>query len=401
MRRLASGLLVAMAAVFLGASAGLRHWTWLAYVRAFAEAAMVGACADWFAVTALFRRPLGLPIPHTAIIPRKKQRIGRALGEFIADNFLTEVVLDQRLRQMELARWGGDWLLRPANAHRLARRLALLAPELLASGPAGALGELAGSAVLAAARAAPAAAIAARLLSGLASEGRTQAIIERLVEMLGGYIVDNQAAIEAKVVEHSPRWLPGWVDRKLAARISDGLRQTLEEMRAPDHPWRRDLHERLESLIERLRSDGELQATLEAWKIRLLADARLKSQGGELWAAVQARFSRELLADRRLLADQLERALTAVGAWLVNDAAAQARLNTLGRSLAIGVLSPRRADIARFIAQVVDSWDTQSVVDKLELQFGRDLQFIRINGTLVGGLAGLAIFAAARALGLE
>jgi uncharacterized membrane-anchored protein YjiN (DUF445 family) len=401
MRRMATGLLLAMAVVFVGASLGPREWAWLAYVRAFAEAAIVGACADWFAVAALFRRPLGLPIPHTAVIPRKKQRIGHALGAFIADNFLTEPVLDERLRQMEVARWGGDWLLRPPNANRLARRLALVAPDVLASGPAGALGELAGSAGLAAARAAPAAPIAASLLSGLSSEGRTQAVIERAVEMLGGYITANQASIEAKVAEHSPGWLPGWVRRKLAAKISDGLKQTVEEMRAADHPWRRDLRERVETLIDRLRTDPKLQEKVEAWKLRLLADERLKTQGGELWEAVLARFSAELLADRRRLTEQLERALTSVGAWLINDGAAQGRLNTLGRSMAIGVLAPRRADIGRFIAQVVDSWDTRSVVDKLELQFGRDLQFIRINGTVVGGLVGLAIFAAARALGLK
>jgi uncharacterized membrane-anchored protein YjiN (DUF445 family) len=405
MRRIATGLLAVMAVVFVLASLARARWPEhalaLGYVRAFAEAGMVGACADWFAVTALFRHPFGLPIPHTAIIPRNKARIGQALGGFIADNFLTEPVLQDKLRQIELAGWGGDWLSNPRNARRLATRIAHLAPEILGSGPAGAVGELAGSAALAAARATPAAPLAAGALSALWSEGRAQVLVERAVEMLAGYLAEHPDAIRERVVEQAPKWLPKWVDRMLADRIGEGLLKTLEEMRDPAHPWREQLHGAVMHLVQRLREDPVLQARVEGFKLRLLADPRLKAQAGELWTGIEARLAAELAADRHGLAEQLQRALLGVGAWLSADTAAQTRLNTLGRNLATGVIAPHRAEIGRFVAQVVAGWDARNVVDKLELQVGRDLQYIRINGTLVGGLVGLIIFAASRALGLE
>lgn len=405
MRAIATGLLVLMAVVFLLASLGRVRWPEhalaLGYLRAFAEAGMVGACADWFAVTALFRHPFGLPIPHTGIIPRNKDRIGQALGGFIADNFLTEQVLQDKLRQIELAGWGGDWLSNPRNARRLATRVAHLAPEILRSAPAGAVGELAGSAALAAARATPAAPLVAGTLNALWSEGRAQVLVERAVEMLAGYMAEHPDAIRDRVVEQAPKWLPKWVDRMLADRIGEGLFKTLEEMRDPAHPWREQLHGAVMHLIQRLREDPVLQARVESFKLRLLADPRLKAQAGELWAGMEARLGAELAADRHGLAEQLQRAFLGVGAWLSSDTAAQARLNTLGRNLATGVIAPHRAEIGRFVAQVVAGWDARNIVDKLELQVGKDLQYIRINGALVGGLVGVLIFAASQALGLE
>jgi uncharacterized membrane-anchored protein YjiN (DUF445 family) len=405
MRIIATGLLALMAAVYLAANLGRARWPGLApalaYVSAFAEAGMVGACADWFAVTALFRHPFGLPIPHTAIIPRNKVRIGEALGGFLADNFLTEAVLEDKLRQLEVARWGGGWMLAPGNARRLARRIAVVLPDVLASTPPGALREVAGSAALAAARATPAAPVAAGLLSALWSEGQAQALAERAIQMFGGYIADHQGMIAEKVAAQSPKWLPGWVDRKLAAKVSEGLVTTLQEMRDPSHPWREELKAAVETLIERLRSDEGLQAQVEALKLRLLTDPRLRSQGAELWSGLEARIGAELAADRRQLADQLQRAIQATGEWLANDAAAQSQLNALGRSLATKVLAPRRHEIGRFVATVVAGWDASSVTKKLELQIGKDLQYIRINGTLVGGLVGLVLFALSQAMGFN
>jgi uncharacterized membrane-anchored protein YjiN (DUF445 family) len=399
MQMIATGLLVLMAVVFGLASLGTARWPALAYLRAFAEAGMIGGCADWFAVTALFRRPLGLPIPHTGIIPQNKDRIGAALGGFIAENFLTEAVLQDKLRQLEVARWGGDWLSRPQNARKLARRLAMVLPEVLTSGPPGAIGALAGSAALAAARATPAAPLVASVIGGLWNEGRAQALADAGVEMLGGYIAAHEATIREKVAEQSPKWLPKWVDRMLAEKVSDGLLKTVQEMRDPAHPWREELSSAVTGFVERLRSDPQLRAEVEGLKQRLLADPRLTAQGAELWAGVEARIGAELAADRSGLAAQLQRAIQALGDWLVSDTVAQDRLNALGRSLATGVLAPRRHDIGRFVAQVVADWDAKNIVDKLELQVGRDLQYIRINGALVGGIVGLALFAAARALG--
>jgi uncharacterized membrane-anchored protein YjiN (DUF445 family) len=400
MQIVATGLLVLMALVFVAASFGQARWPALAFVRAFAEAGVAGACADWFAVTALFRRPFGLPIPHTAIIPRNKTRIGAALGAFIADNFLTEAVLQERLRQLELARWGGRWLADARNARRLAIRIAAVLPELLTSGPPGAMAELSGSAALAVARAAPAAPICAGVLDALLYDGRAQALVERAIEMLGRYIAEHQDDIDKAVVEQAPKWLPRWIDRKIAAKVGEGLGKTVRDMADPGHPWRQQLHQAVEAFASRLRSDAALQAQAEAIKLKLLADPRLRAQGSELWAGLEARIGAELGADRRVLAGQLERAIQAVGRWLAEDKAAQAELNSLGRAVVTYVIAPRRHKIGRFVAQVVASWDAASVADKLEVQVGKDLQYIRVNGTLVGGLVGLVIFTIAHLFGL-
>ncbi|HZL00878.1 MAG TPA: DUF445 domain-containing protein [Caulobacteraceae bacterium] len=400
MRLVATGLLVLMAGVFVAASLGARAWSGLPYVRAFAEAGMVGACADWFAVTALFRRPLGLPIPHTAIIPRNKARIGQALGGFIADNFLTVAVLEGKIAELELARWGGAWLGRRHNAERLARRLAALLPGLIGALPPGALREAAASGALALIRRAPAAKLASIALAAVWSDGRAQRLLDRGIDALATWVGERKPQIQAKVSEHSYRWLPRWIDRVIAEKIASGLIDIVEEMRDLDHPWRRELRIAVEGYIERLANDPDLGDRAEAFKLRLLADASLSEHAGVLWSEIETLLASPALDDDGVISGRLTDLIVAVGRWLDANQGAQRQLNGWARMFVRRVVAPRRHQIGLFIAQVVASWDTRNVVDKLELQVGRDLQYIRINGTLVGGLVGLAIFQASRWLGL-
>lgn len=398
MQAIATGLLVAMAIVFVAASRGDDYWPWLAYVRAFAEAAMVGACADWFAVTAIFRRPLGLPIPHTGIIPRNKDRIGQALGGFIADNFLTVDVLDSRLKQIEVARWGGEWLRQPRHARRLAKRLSGLVPTILKVLPRDMLRETAGSAASAAIRAVPAAPTASKLLAAFWNEGRSQAAFDWGLDKLAAYLEANEATIQEKVEAKSWKWMPKFIDKMIAQKVTTGLGELLVEMRAPDHPWRQELKAWIESFIDRLAHDPELIAKGEDLKAKLLADPALREQAAGVWRDIEQRL---VDGDGAGLTERLEQMLLALGEWLHTEQTAQARLNEWARILARQVIAPRRHEIGGFVAQVVASWDTKGVVDKLELQVGKDLQYIRVNGTLVGGLVGLAIFSASRAFGLQ
>lgn len=388
MRGLATGLLGLMAAIYAATLFAPPQGPWLGYLRAFAEAGMVGACADWFAVTALFRRPLGLPIPHTAIIPRNKARIGEALGRFIADNFLTAEVLDARLRQLEVARWGGAWLREPRNARRLALRLAAMIPPLLRALPKDTLREAAAAAAQAAVRRTPAAPAASRLLAAVWSEGRAQALIAWAVAGIQAYLSQNAEIIQDKVEAQSYRWMPRFVDRAIATKITAGLQALLQDLLDPDHPWRLQLRAAVEGFIQRLAEDPELLARGEALKARLLADPGLAAQAERVWSDLERGLGE---TGGRDLAPRLEQLLVGLGHWLDADEAAQARLNTWARALAGQVIAPRRHDIGDFVAQVVSAWDTKSVVDKLELQVGRDLQYIRINGTLVGGLVGLLL----------
>lgn len=398
MQAIATGLLALMAVVYVMASLYRGAWPWLGYVRAFAEAGMVGACADWFAVSALFRRPLGLPIPHTGIIPRNKDRIGEALGGFIANNFLTVEVLDARIRQLELARWGGEWLRAPNNARRLARRLASFLPELLSALPPEALRETAASVALAAGRAIPAAPTASKVLAAAWSEGRSRAVIDWGLDRAAAWLSQNREAIQAGVEARSYRWMPKFVDRMIAEKVTSGLAQTLEDIRAPDHPWRLEIDVAVRGFIDRLAHDPELAAQGEALKLRLLDDPRLHEQARGLWDDIEVR----LLAGRsEAAAHRLEALLLALGEWLCTDEGAQAKLNAGARIVARRLIAPRRHEIGGFVAQVVASWDVRSIVDKLELQVGKDLQYIRVNGTLVGGLVGLLIYALSQALGLH
>ena len=400
MQALATGLLAVMAVVFLAASYLEHRWGGAAYVRAFAEAAMVGACADWFAVTALFRRPFGLPIPHTAIIPRSKDRIGAALGRFMVDNFLTVQVLDAKLRELELAAWGGDWLQRPANARAVAERLVRVWPELLKALPAGALEELAGSAALAAARSVPAAPTASALLAAVWNGGRAQPLVERGAELLGAYLEEHQEVILGKVQQQSWRWLPSFVDKAIARKITGGLLQLLADVRQPDHPWRARLGEAVERLIARLAEDPDLRRQGEALKQQLLDDPAVGEHAHRLWGEMRRRLDAIGQGDATELTARVEALVVSLGAWLSRDLGVQRTLNTSARAVVLRVVAPRREEIGRFVAQVVEGWDARSVVERLELQVGPDLQFIRVNGTIVGGMVGLGLYAFSRWVGL-
>ena len=238
MRWVAGGLLALMAVVFVACSLLLRRWPELAYLRAFAEAAMVGACADWFAVTALFRRPFGLPIPHTGLIPRKKEQIGEALGGFIAENFLSESVLEAKLRQLEIARWGAAWLRAPANAASLAGRLTSLLQELLRLVSPQTRRALTAAVASDLASNLPAATLTARVLRALWVDGRGHALIDQGYELVAKALTDNEALIRGQIAGRTFRWAPKWLDRKIADKILTVLADVVVDMRRPDHPWR-------------------------------------------------------------------------------------------------------------------------------------------------------------------
>ena len=396
MRRLASGLLGLMSAIYLTGRLTPPTWAPGPYLAAFGEAGMVGAIADWFAVTALFRHPLGLPIPHTAIIPRNKDRIGAALGRFISHNFLEPRLLDRRLLDLEPASRIADWLSDERVRDTLARRFADLAPEIVGAGPA--LADFAAEGVRRLAAAGPLAPTVARVLNYLWRETATPALIDRAIVALGEFVAARPELFEAAVEARTWSWLPKWVDRAVAERLRGGLVATLQEMRSPDHPLRGALDTQVESLISRLATDPNYFAEGEALKARLLADQGLVRSIAEACAEAARRWASEPAAVRDLVEEATRRGLTAAGRWLNEDPAARERLDRWIRAAVRRTVTPGREAIGEFVAQVVSSWDARAVADRLELQVGRDLQFIRINGALVGALVGLAIFSASRLL---
>ncbi len=395
MRALATGLLVAMSGVFIAARAAPAAWGWPPWLAAFAEAAMVGALADWFAVTALFRRPLGLPIPHTAIVPKNKDRIGAALGDFIAGSFLTPRVVDARLKRLRPAARLAAWLAEPGMARGLADQIAGFAPDITASGDA--LGDFIGQLFRRGVEAVPAAPFAGRMAAFVISDGRAEAGMNRLIIWLDDILAAHENAIRVKISEKSWRWLPRWVDHILAGKIIDGVSATLIEMRDPSHPWREEIRQAIDQFIQRLGTDPALIARGEGLKRRLLDDPNFAARMESVWEDVRHRLAAS--EGEAIVAPAIERGLAVIGRWLAGDGLARERLDAFVRVAVRRLISPRREAIGGFVAQVVAGWDAKEAAERLELQVGADLQYIRISGTIVGGLAGLAIYGLTRLLG--
>ena len=392
MRFFATALLALMSTIFVATYMVAFQLRWLAYLRAFAEAGMIGACADWFAVVALFRHPLGLPIPHTAIVPHNKERIGGAIGRFISNNSLSPKVLKVKIREIDAVGWTARWLLQPDNAAWTARRLATTLPQILRALPRDEVGAFVGRAVRLGIETVPVSPLASKVLSLLWAQGETQALVERGIALAAAALVDNRDTIKLKVTQKSSRFIPKWVDAIVADRIVGGLTQLLDEMRNPAHPWRTELGGWIERLIDDLAVDPDMYARGEEFKAEILRNPVVSQQVNRLWIDIEAGLDANAAAHFNRITDGIEHALIALGQRMADDEKIHAAVNRWIRVAALRIVAPRRAEIGAFITGVVEKWDTETLVNRIELQVGRDLQYIRINGTLVGGLVGLIIF---------
>ena len=392
MRVIATSLLVLMIVVFVATTLTTADWPWLPYLRAFAEAGMVGACADWFAIVALFRHPLGIPIPHTAIIPRNRERIGPALGRFITNNFLDVRVAHERLVQVDILGRLAQWLNDPVIRGQIVDNVSRVLPKILRALPGPAATELLGKIARYGIESIPAAPAASKILAVLWAGGAAEQALDRAIVLAELSLARNKDVIGQKVAEHSYRWVPAWVDRIIAERVMNGMLNTLQEFRDSAHPWRVELQRAVEKLIDDLAHDPQMWAAGEAIKADLLANPLFGEQGRQLWTEIETGLRSEIPARSKMIADACDVGLRGLGTWLEEDPLRRAKLNRRIRLVVLRLLLPRRAEIGAYVTQVVNNWDTATLVDRLELQVGKDLQYIRINGTLVGGLVGLLIF---------
>ncbi len=400
MRLIATLLLASMAIVFIATSVVKLDWSWIPYVRAFSEAAMVGACADWFAIVALFRRPFGLPIPHTGIVPNNKDRIGGALGRFITNHFLTASAMNERFARIDVLGALGRWISEPSNAKRMGEYAAVLLPRVASSLPAQHLGESVGNLTRQVLETIPAAPVASGLLKVIWAQGEAQALISQAIEYSESWLDDNKDYLTSRIARQSSSRIPKWIDKIIAEKVLNGVLSTLGEMRNPRHPWRIEMRKGVQKLIDDLATDPQMRARAESIKAELLACPLLIQQAKTLWAEIESGLNSALPANSEAIAQTCEQGLRSIGAWLLEDEERKASLN--GRVLAVTqqFLLLYRFEIGGYIERVVHDWDTATLVDRLELQVGKDLQFIRINGTLVGGLVGLLIFIASKWLAL-
>ena len=397
MRLIATVLLVLMAGLFLAArQLETQHAGW-GFLRAFAEAAMVGGLADWFAVTALFRHPLGLPIPHTAIIPENKDRIADSMAAFLKANFLTPPVVARRLRGLNAANAAGQYLANPRPGEsRLGAGAASLIADVLESLDQEKLGGMAKAALRGRIERLALAPLLGNLLKAMIAEGRHMPLIEALIRRSAEALEANEDLVR-RIIHDKANTIVRWtgLDGRLANGILDGLYKLLAEtVVIEDHPLRLKIEESLESLAEALVNDPAMHARVEAMKRDVMANPAFAAWLDGLWERGRA----QLLGAVRSGgsgggSDRIGAALAELGRALQHDARLQLLVNRFARRTLVGVATRYGGEIVRLVSETVRRWDARTVTDRIEGAVGRDLQFIRINGTLVGGLVGVAIHA--------
>ncbi|MES2356741.1 MAG: DUF445 domain-containing protein [Gemmatimonadota bacterium] len=403
MKRFALLLLLASGIVFVIALIMERHygWIWLGYVRAAAEASVVGGVADWFAVTALFRHPLGIPIPHTAIVPARKDRIGRALGNFVQQNFLDREVVARKLAALRLGDRTAQWLSEPANARTVTRATAhalTSAANVLRDEDVQSFLERTAGDRLRSVQVAP---LLGRALRLLTADGRHQELLDEALRLAARATEANDTLIREKVQEQTPWWIPTIVDRRISDRVVSGIGRTLAEVSAdPDHPLRLKFDHAVRNFIERLQSSPETIARAEALKEELLADAATREFIGTVWSDVKRKLRDYALLteDAEFSGGKLEGAIASLAHNALEDPVLSEKLNNWIDQAVLAAVDVSRAEIAQLISGTVSAWDPQETSRRIELQIGRDLQFVRINGTIVGGMVGLLLYALTRAL---
>lgn len=399
MKRVATGLLVIAALVFAVSFALQDQVPWLAYVRAAAEGAMVGALADWFAVTALFRHPLGIPIPHTAIIPTRKNEIGATLGAFVEHEFLSDDVVLGKLRSIGIARRLGGWLAEPVNAERLTAEASTAARgvmTMLGDDDVEDVIEKLARRHLFEPEWAPA---IGRMGERLVAADQQRAAVDALFEKADEWLEAHPEAIGGVVSARLPKWMPDFVERFVDDRAHKEVLVFVRAVRDdPAHPMRETIDRYLADLARDLQHDPLMIGRLEQLKVDLLESPRVREFAGEVWASVKETLDTALVDPDSELRQGFRAAVAEVGARLVADEALAAKVDEWVTDAAAYVVRNYRHEIAGVITETVERWDPRETTEKLELQVGRDLQFIRINGTVVGALAGLAIFTIATAV---
>ena len=393
MRVIATGLLVAMAGLFFVASALVEFHPFWGYVRAFAEAAMVGGLADWFAVTALFRHPLGLPIPHTAIIPRNKDRIGDSLAAFLRSNFLVPRIVARRMARLDVARAIGRVLASPPREGAMRAGAGKLAETLLESLGDERLGQLFKSAAAQRLKSLDVAPLAGKLMAAAMDEGRHRPMINAAILWAGRTLDANEALFRQMIHERAGsilRWTG--LDETLSTKILDGIFRLLGDMAEDrNHPLRVKAEDGLAHLAQRLQTDPELQAKVAAYRDAALANPAVADWLDGLWQNARAAMLRAARDPEAVAAGKFGEAMRQMGMRLQEDVRVRIAVNRFARRATAALVASYGDGIVTLVSETVRTWDARTVTGRLENAVGRDLQYIRINGTLVGGLVGVVI----------
>jgi uncharacterized membrane-anchored protein YjiN (DUF445 family) len=397
-RRFATFLLLLMVLIFLAAGFFEKNMPWLGFFRAFAEAAIVGALADWFAVTALFRHPLGLSLPHTAIIPTNKDRIGESLGTFVQKNFLTPEAISEKLRSADIAGKTADWLSHPRNTELVANEIGDFLPRFLDTLNDEDVRLFIRKNAVAAVRAVDLAPLAGDFLGLLTSHNKHRELFDQALVLLSELFERYKPTLQERITQESGIFflLVGG-DTRLYEKIVTVVGQTLAEISSdPGHEIRRKFDVAMEEFIAKLKSSPEYRAKVEGLREELLGNPAVSRYLESVWTDVKESVLRDLADPGSVIRARTKDIIRAIYLGTLTDAHIRHRLNQWIRQAAINTVSRHRNEIGNIIAEKVKKWDTRTMTRKLELEVGKDLQYIRINGTVIGGLIGLLIHVVSR-----
>ncbi len=395
MKRLATGLLLVATVIFL-----LSRWwevndgpTWIGYVRAMAEAGMVGALADWFAVTALFRHPLGIPIPHTAIIPTKKDMIGDSLGDFVGENFLSEDVVRDKLARVEVSSRVGAWIGQESNADRITAELATAARGVVTVLRDEDVQDVIEQVLLRKLMEKPIGPPLGTVLEGVLADGSHHRMVDLVCDRAYDWVVGNQEMVLRIVHERAPSWSPRFVDDLIADKLFLEVQNFAWAVKTdPEHPLRKAVDTFLSDFATDLQRDPDTIERAERIKQQIVAHPDVQKFIGQAWGTVKGLILDAAADPSSALRTRVRDGLVSFGTRLSTDAELRGKLDGWLADAAGYVVRHYRGEITTLITDTVSRWDAEETSRKVELQVGRDLQFIRINGTVVGALAGLVIY---------
>jgi uncharacterized membrane-anchored protein YjiN (DUF445 family) len=392
---LATSALVLCLIVFLLARSLEASVPALAFVAAFAEAAMIGGLADWYAVVALFKRPLGLPIPHTAIIPANQDRIADNLGHFIERNFLAPGPVEQKLREVDFASLVADWLADPQRAEGLSRFVARLVPQTVSAIEGSGLKSFIAQRMVSQIEKVQIAPLAAELLTAFTDDRRHQKMFDEIIKVFGKFLSDEDAlaAIRDKIRDELPSLAKLFrADAYLLKKIVASAGSLLEEVKAdPDHPMRAEFDRFVVGFVEKLRTSKAYGKRVEKLKRDFLARPELHELAQDMWESLRSFIEQDAKSEASTIRKHLASLFVDVGRQLAADPSIRADMNA-GFVVALGsFVESQKSGVSKFIAEQVKSWDLGQLTHLIEINVGRDLQFIRFNGMIIGGLAGLAL----------
>lgn len=393
-KRRATALLILATVIYLIMVVTTNGEGWRGYVEAGAEAAMVGGIADWFAVTALFRHPLRLPIPHTAIVPKRKDEIGRALGEFVQENFLQGDLLEQRLSDIAIASRLGEWLERPENARRVGDQATAVLNGIFEVLRDDQLQNTVDTMVRSRVDDVDLAPIAGRVVDFTLDGGHHRMLFDSALSGVHTMLDDNRSMLRSRLEKESPWWVPEQIDQRVFDRIYEGIESLVAEINNdPNHEVRGRLDARFRRLAHDLKESPELAERAEAFKQEMLNHPDVRVWTNNLWLHIKDTLLAAADDPNSDLRERLHEAAVNAGTSLRTDPELQAKVDRWATGIAVHLANESSSEVADFIATTVEGWDADETSWRIETQIGRDLQYIRINGTLVGGLAGLVIHA--------